>query len=99
MLEVGVTNKQNMPSYLSHTEARTHFNLWCITSSPLILGLDLSNATTVDSIWDIITNTGELNITNTCESVFYMCVQEYNILGHHHKTHVRMLFLWDITGN
>jgi alpha-galactosidase len=57
MLEVGVTNTQNMPSYLSHTEARTHFALWAVTSQPLILGLDLTNATTVDSVWDIVTNT------------------------------------------
>ena len=57
MLEVGVTNTQNMPSYLSHTEARTHFALWCVTSSPLILGLDVTNATTLGSVWDIVTNT------------------------------------------
>ena len=48
MLEVG-----NMPTY---AEDRTHFGAWCVTSSPLILGLDLTDDTTVDKVWDIITN-------------------------------------------
>jgi hypothetical protein len=56
MLEVGVTNKQNMPSVLSFVESRTHFNAWCIISSPLILGLNLSDTETVDSIWPIVSN-------------------------------------------
>lgn len=62
MLEVGVTNAQNMPGVLSHTEARTHFGLWCVTSQPLILGLDLTNKTVVDSVWDILTNTEAIAI-------------------------------------
>ena len=56
MLEVGVTNRQNMPSTLSLVEARTHFHMWCIISSPLILGLNLSDSATVDSIWPIVSN-------------------------------------------
>ena len=59
---MGITNKQNMPTYLSFTEARTHFALWCVTSAPLILGMDLTNATTVDSVWPIITNTDAIAI-------------------------------------
>lgn len=37
-------------------ESRTHFGAWCIVSSPLILGLDLTNAATVDAVWAIISN-------------------------------------------
>lgn len=44
-------------SGLSYAEARSHFGAWCIVSSPLVLGIDLTNATAVDSVWDIITNT------------------------------------------
>ena len=53
MLEVG--NFAAGPS--AYVESRTHFGAWCIVSSPLILGLDLTNAATVDTVWDIISNT------------------------------------------
>ena len=95
MLEVGITNKQYMPSYLTVTESRTHFAssfparasagarwrrprqpsvppltrnaprphclcraqaLWCIVSSPLVLGFDPADKATLDSVWSIITN-------------------------------------------
>ena len=53
MLEVG-----NFASgATAHAESRTHFGAWCIVSSPLILGLDLTDAATVDAVWDIISNT------------------------------------------
>ena len=41
---------------LTHAEARAHFAAWAIVSSPLVLGLDLTNASLVDSVWDIIAN-------------------------------------------
>jgi hypothetical protein len=41
----------------SITEQRTHFGLWCTLSSPLTLSLDFENKSTVDSVWQIITNT------------------------------------------
>jgi len=56
MLEVGVTNAQGSVPTLTPTEARTHFGAWCVVSAPLILGLDLTDSKTVDSIWDIVTN-------------------------------------------
>ena len=34
----------------------THFAAWCIVSSPLVLGLDLTNATNLDLFWPIISN-------------------------------------------
>jgi alpha-galactosidase len=43
-------------------EQRTHFGLWCILSSPLTLSLDLTNATTVDAIWPIITNVDAIGV-------------------------------------
>ena len=58
MIEVGVTNTQGLTkNALTHTESQTHFNMWCIVSSPLILGMDFTDSATVDGIWDIITNT------------------------------------------
>ena len=58
-VEVGDTNDQRNGTVpvLSYIEARSHFGAWCIVSAPLILGFDLLNSTTVDSVWDIITNT------------------------------------------
>jgi len=58
MLEVGVHP-------LTYTESRSHFGAWCVVSSPLILGFDLSNNTVMDSIWDIITNTEALAVSQT----------------------------------
>jgi hypothetical protein len=54
MLEVG-----NMPS---HIEDRSHFGAWCITSSPLILGHDITNTTLNDQIWDIVGNTEAIDV-------------------------------------
>ena len=58
MLEVG-----NFASgALAHSESRTHFGAWCIVSSPLVLGLDLTNKATLDDVWDIITNTEAISV-------------------------------------
>ena len=35
---------------------------WCIVSSPLVLGLDLTNKTNMAAIWPIITNRESLSI-------------------------------------
>jgi len=45
-------------------EERTHWGLWCIMSSPLILGLDMSQSDTMDRIWSTITNKDALAINN-----------------------------------
>lgn len=58
-LEVGVYNGPGGTggdSGLSYAEARSHFGAWCVVSSPLILGIDTTNATAMDAVWDIITN-------------------------------------------
>lgn len=41
---------------LNEPESYTHFGLWSITSSPLILSLDLNNQTAMDFAWPIISN-------------------------------------------
>ena len=48
MLEVG-----RMPNF---NEDRSHFGAWCIVSSPLVLGHDVNDESTVDKIWSIISN-------------------------------------------
>lgn len=48
--------KVRNPYTLTWTESRTHFAAWCIVSSPLVLGLDLTNETNMDLFWPIITN-------------------------------------------
>jgi len=58
MLEVG-------NGMLSHTESRSHFGAWCVVSAPLILGFDLTSSAKVDSVWDIITNTEAIAVSQT----------------------------------
>jgi len=54
MLQVG--NK------ISVRESYTHFAAWCITSAPLILGFDLTNATAYNEVYPIVTNALALEI-------------------------------------
>jgi len=58
MLEVG--NGQ-----LTVTESRSHFGAWCVVSAPLILGFDLSNTQKMSQVWDIITNTEAIAVSQT----------------------------------
>ena len=37
-------------------EERSHFGLWCIMSSPLVLGFNMSNPNQMGRVWPIITN-------------------------------------------
>jgi hypothetical protein len=66
MLEVGT---YTMPArgplnFLTMVEARTHFAAWCIVSSPLILGHDLTNDTVMNAVWPIITNREALAVND-----------------------------------
>ena len=54
MLEVGRV-AEPAPN-TSYTWNRAHFGAWCIVSSPLILGLDVTDHALVDSVWDIVSN-------------------------------------------
>ena len=37
-------------------EDRTNFGAWAVTSSPLVLGMNIVNETALERVWDIITN-------------------------------------------
>jgi len=58
MLEIG--NGQ-----LTYPESRSHFGAWCVVSAPLILGFDLTNNQKMDQVWDIITNTEAIEVSQT----------------------------------
>ena len=44
------------PVYFSDAELRSHFGAWAVVSSPLILSLDLRNASLVDRLWPFVAN-------------------------------------------
>ena len=46
-----------LPPVLTYTENKAHFSMWTILSSPLTLSINFSDASIVDLIWPIITNT------------------------------------------
>lgn len=58
MLEVGCSDGPGgtADEGLSWEETRTHFSAWAVVSSPLTLSLDVTNATIMDTYWDIIAN-------------------------------------------
>jgi len=58
MLEVGNGN-------LPLEDSRSHFGAWCVVSSPLILGFDLSNDKIMTEVWPIITNTEAIAVSQT----------------------------------
>jgi hypothetical protein len=62
MLEVGIMNGQG--DLLNFTQAQTHFFAWCIVSSPLTLGMNVTDQANIDAIWPIITNTEALDINS-----------------------------------
>ena len=49
---------------LRSDEEHSHWGLWCISSSPLVLGTDLSNATIMDRIWPTISNPEALAVND-----------------------------------
>jgi hypothetical protein len=46
----------NLEGDLGSVESRTHFGAWAIVSSPLILGLDITNKARMSSVWSFISN-------------------------------------------
>jgi alpha-galactosidase len=68
MLEVGNFDGDAAAVFM---ESRTHFGAWCIVSSPLILGLDLTDENKVDSVWDIISNTEAIAVSLIAHT--YLC--------------------------
>jgi hypothetical protein len=62
MMEVGITpgvetpEQLDPPGGLTFSEARAHFGLWAILSSPLILSHDLTDPVVADWAWPIVAN-------------------------------------------
>lgn len=59
MSEIG--NFADGPSQLD--EERTHWSLWCIVSSPLVLGFDMNNTAKMERAWPVITNKAALAVS------------------------------------
>ena len=62
MLQVG-----NLQGPLASAEARTHFGAWCIVSSPLILGMDLTDEATMAAVWPYVSNTEAIAVNQAWE--------------------------------
>ena len=45
-------------------EERAVFSLWCIVSSPLVLGFDVADDAVVEKYWPIVTNTDALGVSS-----------------------------------
>eukprot|EP00040_Diaphanoeca_grandis_P020089 m.106639 g.106639 ORF g.106639 m.106639 type:complete len:720 (-) comp27740_c0_seq2:207-2366(-) len=56
MMEVGNFCDTPDVSGLCFTEERSHMGMWCIVSSPLVLGFNMSDSDRMDRVWPIITN-------------------------------------------
>lgn len=58
MLEVGCSDGPggDIDKGLTSEESRSHFGAWSIISSPLVLGMDVRNATVMDAVWDVVAN-------------------------------------------
>lgn len=89
MLEVGVTLAQGAKTQaMTHTESRTHFAMWAVTSAPLILSIDLADAAVVEANWDIIANREVISVSQTWSGHPGYLVQSAN------KTFVATCVAW-----
>jgi len=61
MLQVANSNPHGFGE-LTFLESRTHFAAWCITSSPLVLGFDLTNQSLRRSAYPIIANERAISV-------------------------------------
>lgn len=50
---------------LDLNESRAHFGAWCVVSSPLTLGHDLSNDQQYDAAWPVISNEDAIRVDQT----------------------------------
>jgi len=78
MMQIG--NFKGAEPTRSHEE-RTHFGLWSIVSSPLVLGFDTSNTTTMDRVWSIITNPDALAVNQQWAGSPGTLVKSYPAVG------------------
>ena len=44
---------------------RTHFGAWVVVSAPLIMGYDVIDRSITDRVWDILTNTEAIAVSQT----------------------------------
>jgi hypothetical protein len=51
-----------LPPVLDFTENRAHFSMWTIMSVPLVLSLNFSDATVIDAVWPIISNSEAIDV-------------------------------------
>ena len=50
---------------MTHTESRTHFAMWAVTSAPLILSIDLADAAVVEANWGVVANREVISVSQT----------------------------------
>ena len=48
----------------NYSEDRSHFGLWAVSSSPLILGFDVEDKALIDRVWPIISNVEVLAVNS-----------------------------------
>ena len=71
MMMVGVTTPRPTgrppidPNPMTPVEWRTHFAMWAVTSSPLILGFDLTDEARLRAAWPIIANEEALAVSQS----------------------------------
>lgn len=51
------------PGPLQQDQEQTHWALWSIISSPLVLGFDMNDTANLDRVWPIITNRDALSVS------------------------------------
>ena len=73
MLEVG--------NFDTYEEDRAHFAAWCIISSPLILGYDVTDDSITDKIWSIVSNKEILEVSQTWAGHPGRLVKSYDPTG------------------
>ena len=72
MLEVGNFEPEaQFPNASVSAMDRSHFGAWCTVSAPLILGFDLTNSTTIDRVWSLITNDEAIAVSQTWAGDIY----------------------------
>ena len=67
MLEVGNFHPQYNAAVTSMD--RTHFGAWVVVSAPLIIGYDVTNSDLTDQVWDVLTNTEAIAVSQTWAGV------------------------------
>lgn len=71
MMMVGVTVPRHSPTPpidpnpMTPLEWRTHFAMWAVTSSPLILGFDLTDTARLRAAWPIVANEEALAVSQS----------------------------------